>query len=167
MVDAKLGADLNGATVADFGKFQRRGGKLIIFHGLADSIVNPYETISFYEKAADKGGGVAPTSGFARLFLVPGMAHCSRGDGPNAFNDAIYGQPRTPPGDADHDMFTALARWVEQGVAPAQIVATKFVDNDQAKGIAMQRPLCPFPEQARYKGTGNENDASSFACATP
>ncbi len=166
-VDATLGADVNGAAIADLSGFERRGGKLIIFHGLADSIVNPYATIAFYEKSAGKLGGVVPTRRFARLFLVPGMAHCSRGEGPNSFNSAIYGGPRTPSDDADHDMFTALARWVEQGHAPERIVATKFVDNDQAKGIAMQRPLCPFPQNARYKGTGNENDASSFVCATP
>ncbi len=166
-VDATLGAEVNGATIADLSGFQRYGGKLILFHGLADSIVNPYETISFYEKAAGKLGGIASTSRFARLFLVPGMAHCSRGDGPNAFNSSIYGGPRPPVTDANHDVFTALARWVEQGEAPEEIVATKFVDNDQAKGIAMQRPLCPYPQQARYKGAGDQNDAGNFACATP
>ena len=166
-IDATLGPDVNGATIADLSGFGRRGGKLIIFHGLADSIVNPYETISFYEGAAGKLGGVAPTRRFARLFLVPGMAHCSRGDGPNAFNSAVYGGPRTPSNDANHDMFTALARWVEQGRAPDRIVATKFVDNDGAKGIAMQRPLCPFPQQARYRGTGDKDDANAFVCATP
>ncbi len=166
-IDSTLGADVNGATIADLEAFRRHGGKLMMFHGLADSIVNPYETIAFYEKSAAKLGGVTPTQRFARLFLVPGMAHCSRGEGPNAFNSAVYGGPRPPSNDADHDIFTALARWVEQGRAPNRIIATKFIDNDQAKGIAMQRPLCPFPQQAHYKGAGDQNDASNFVCATP
>ena len=164
-VDAALGPDVNGATVADLSAFERRGGKLILFHGLADSIVNPFATIAFYETATRKLGSPASTGRFARLFLVPGMAHCSRGEGPNAFNSSIYGGPRPPSNDADHDVFTALASWVEQGRAPARIIATKFVDNDAGKGIAMQRPLCPYPLQARYRGAGDVNDAGSFACA--
>ena len=163
-IDATLGADVNGATAADLREFKRRGGKLILFHGLADSIVNPYETIAFYETSAHKIGKRTSTQGFVRLFLVPGMAHCSRGEGPNAFNSAIYGGPRPPSNDAEHDVFTALTRWVERGRAPTRIIATKFVDNDQAKGIAMQRPLCSYPLQARYKGQGDENDADSFSC---
>ena len=164
-LDATLGPDVNGATAADLGGFERRGGKLILFHGLADSIVNPYATIAFYQTATHKLGSPGSTDRFARLFLVPGMAHCSRGEGPNAFNSSIYGGPRPPSSDADHDVFTALARWVEQGKAPARIVATKFVDNDAGKGIAMQRPLCPYPLQARYRGAGDQNDANNFACA--
>ncbi len=166
-VDAALGADVNGATIADLDGFRARGGKLIIFHGLADSIVNPYGSIAFYKQVTAKLGGDEATQGFARLFLVPGMAHCSRGEGPNAFNSAVNGGPRTPSNDAEHDVFTAIAKWVEEGSAPERIVATKFVDNDRDRGIAMQRPLCPFPRRARYDGHGGTNDAGSFICAAP
>ena len=163
-IDATLGADVNGATITDLSRFKARGGKLIIFHGLADSIVDPYESTAFYQQAAAKLGGIGATQSFARLFLAPGVAHCSRGDGPNAFNSATYGGPRPPSTDASHDMFTAIAEWVEHGVAPERIVATKFVDNASANGIAMQRPLCPYPRKARYNGTGNTNDAHNFVC---
>ena len=62
-------------------------------------------------------------------------------------------------------MFTALAHWVEDGVAPAQVIATKYVGNDASKGIEMQRPLCSYPQRAWYKGDGDTNDAKNFTCA--
>ena len=67
--------------------------------------------------------------------------------------------------DADHDVTSAVARWVEQGVAPERIIATKYVDNTPSKGIALQRPLCSYPLVARYKGSGDKNDAANFTCA--
>jgi feruloyl esterase len=62
-------------------------------------------------------------------------------------------------------MFTALSHWVEDGVAPAQVIATKFVGGDASKGIEMQRPLCPYPQRAWYKGEGDTSAAANFACA--
>jgi feruloyl esterase len=66
---------------------------------------------------------------------------------------------------ASCDAFAALDQWVQDGKAPAQIIATKYVDDDAAKGIAMQRPLCPYPQKPWYKGTGEAKDAASFTCA--
>jgi feruloyl esterase len=69
--------------------------------------------------------------------------------------------------DADHDMVSAVARWVEKGVPPEKIIATKYVDNVPAKGVALQRPLCTYPQVARYMGTGDLKDAANFECAKP
>ena len=97
---------------------------------------------------------------FYRLFMVPGMAHCSGGDGPNAFGN---GTNIGPAIDADHDLLQALDRWVEQGVAPERIIATHYVNNTPASGIQFQRALCPFPQVARYT-VGDSTNADSFKC---
>jgi TonB family protein len=93
-----------------------------------------------------------------RLFMVPGMQHCGGGPGANSFGQF------TPAGDADHDVSLALERWVEKGIAPDKLIATKFVDDKPEKGVAMTRPLCPYPQAATYKGTGDTNDAANFEC---
>ena len=165
-VDAMLGPAVNGAMTGDMGQFQARGGKLVLFQGWADPIVAPFQTVGVYQGLARKFGGDDAAQKFARLFMAPGVGHCAGGAGPNSFNAAVYSGPRPPAGDASHDLFAALAHWVEDGAAPAQVVATKYVDDDPAKGIAMQRPLCPFPEKAWYKGSGDPNDAGNFACAS-
>ena len=83
---------------------------------------------------------------FYRLFMAPGMAHCGGGAGPNTF-----------------DMQTALEQWVERGVTPERIVATRGVNGV----IDRLRPLCPYPQVAVYKGQGDTNDAASFECRVP
>jgi feruloyl esterase len=98
---------------------------------------------------------------FYRVFMVPGMAHCSGGAGPNAFGN---GTSNGPVIDADHDLVKALERWVEQGVAPDRIIATHYMNNVPAQGVAFQRPLCPYPERSEYAGEGDPNDAASFQC---
>ncbi|HEY5204215.1 MAG TPA: tannase/feruloyl esterase family alpha/beta hydrolase [Roseiarcus sp.] len=110
-------------------------------------------------------GGEEKTKEFARLFMVPGMDHCGFGTGPNRFDSAAFGGAQPPAADPKRDMFTALSHWVEDGVAPAQVIATKFVGGDASKGIEMQRPLCPYPQRAWYKGDGDTNAAANFACA--
>jgi feruloyl esterase len=102
---------------------------------------------------------LAKTREFYRLFLAPGVGHCGGGPGPNEFGQA------GGAGDAEHDLVIALERWVEEGVAPTRIIATKFNGDDPAKGVAMTRPLCPFPQAAKYLGSGDVADAKSFACA--
>jgi feruloyl esterase len=91
--------------------------------------------------------------------MVPGMAHCGGGDGPNAFGNGT----NNAPVDADHDLLKALERWVEQGVAPEKIIATHYVNNTPASGVQFQRPLCPFPQVARYT-VGDPTNADSFKC---
>ena len=108
--------------------------------------------------------GVSVVRSFYRLFLGPGMEHCGGGPGPNAIG-GVFG---LPPSDHDpsHDVVAALAHWVEDGVAPETIVATRYRDNDPAKGIEAQRPWCPWPAAARYGGHGDRADAANYACVT-
>jgi feruloyl esterase len=96
--------------------------------------------------------------------MVPGMAHCGGGPGANAFGQGVNGPN---PADAADDILTALDEWVEKHDAPDKIVATKYVNDDPKQGIAFQRPLCPFPQFAKYKGTGSTTSAASFACVKP
>jgi feruloyl esterase len=113
----------------------------------------------------DPRSTVKSVDDFYRLFMVPGMAHCSGGVGPVRFgNDATdFG---TAPGSADpeRDVFTALERWVEQGIAPDRLIGSGPSPVDATK--TMTRPLCPYPQEARYNG-GDINDATSFSCALP
>jgi feruloyl esterase len=164
-VDAELGPSVNGASTGDFSAFKARGGKLIVFQGWADPIVAPDQTIALYERLAKKFGGDQETQKFARLFMVPGAGHCGLGGGLNSFHSANFGAPSPPSADPDHDLFTALARWVEDGAAPSHVIATSYVGNDASKGIAMQRPLCPHPQKAWYNGGGDPNIAGNFTCA--
>jgi feruloyl esterase len=100
------------------------------------------------------------TRDFYRLFLAPGVLHCGFGPGPHAFGNL---GPRGPA-DAEHDTLLALERWVEEGVAPNSIIATKYVSDDPKKGVQMTRPLCPHPQTAQWKGSGDTNDHRSFEC---
>jgi feruloyl esterase len=164
------------ATDLHFTGFKAHGGKLISYHGWADSDISPFATVDYYNSvvaAQGRDGGKMTTDGnraqrskawdktqaFYRLFMVPGMGHCGGGPGPNQFGQT------GGDGDADHDVVVALEQWVEKGLAPNQIIATKYVENDRTKGIAMTRPLCVFPKAAKYVGTGDLNEASNFICA--
>jgi Tannase and feruloyl esterase len=158
----EIGKIMN-ATDATFKGFKARGGKFIAYAGLVDPIVTPLSSVHYYRSvvaAQDKApaAALAKTQEFYRLFLAPGVGHCAGGPGPNEFGQA------GGAGDAEHDLVVALERWVEQGVAPARIIATKFNGDDHAKGVAMTRPLCPFPQVAKYLGSGDLTEAASFAC---
>jgi feruloyl esterase len=163
-VDAELGPALNGVTRGDVSRFRARGGKLVMYQGWADTLVAPAQTLAFYNKLGKQFGGTNKEQEFARLFMAPGVMHCGGGDGPSAFNSA-NGGTRMTSGKAEEDLFAAMIHWVEDGVAPSQVVATKYVDDAPAKGIAMKRPLCAYPQKAWYKGSGETNDASNFTCA--
>jgi feruloyl esterase len=89
------------------------------------------------------------------------MAHCYGGAGPNSFGN---GASNGPVIDAEHDLLKALELWVEQGVAPEKIIATKYLNDDPLQGVAFQRPLCPYPKIAKYDGQGNTTDPASFRC---
>jgi tannase/feruloyl esterase len=91
---------------------------------------------------------------------VPGMQHCGDGPGANSFGQLGQGAP-----DSQHIIELALEQWVEKGIAPSAIVGTKYVEDDPAKGVKFTRPLCPYPKVAKFKGTGDPNDAANFACA--
>jgi len=171
-VDLLLAPILN-AMSPDLSAFKSRGGKLIGYHGWADPIIQPQDTIDYYYRVAATQGkqsakALAETQTFFRLFMVPGMNHCSSGAGPNAFGNRYSAHivvPDAPVADATHDIFLALQRWIEEGVAPQHIIATKYVNDDTAEGIQMTRPICALPKVPRYSGAGNTNDAASFICA--
>jgi hypothetical protein len=151
--------------------FQKRRGKLISYHGWVDPGFTPEFNVQYYERVIQSMGknahgdndaaALKETQDFYRFFVVPGMGHCSGGPGPNAFGGLA--QPAVPM-DPRHDIFSALENWVEHGVAPTQIIATKYIKDDPKQGIAMQRPVCPYPQEAEYTGHGSTTDAANFAC---
>ena len=158
-------APITNATNPKLDEFNRLGHKLIYYHGAADPLIPAQNGIDYYESVVAAEKGLDKTQKFFRAFLVPGLYHCSGGPGPIAFGTAEPAPPSQE--DGDHDILRALERWVEQGTAPARVIATKYVDHDPKKGIALQRPLCPYPQVATYKGSGDLNDAGSFACTVP
>jgi len=142
----------------DLRAFKAHGGKMIQYAGWADAAIPPENGLNYYRKVTQTMGD---PHDFYRVFMVPGMAHCSGGAGPNAFGNGLNNGPAI---DADHDLVKALERWVEQGAAPERIIATHYVNNSAAQGAQFQRPLCAYPERAEYTGTGDPNDATSFKC---
>jgi feruloyl esterase len=157
--DLRLARHLN-ATNPDLSAFQKHGGKLILYHGWSDAAIPATNAIAYYNSVLTKMGAENASS-FVRLYMVPGMEHCTGGAGPNAF-----GQFGTPSADRFHSIDAALEAWVEQGTAPAEIIATKFkTNNDPRSGVARTRPLCTWPQVARYKGTGSTDEAANFTCA--
>jgi hypothetical protein len=169
LADNGVGMIIN-AIDPDLGPFKDHGGKMIHYVGWGDSAIAPMNTVNYYNEVSDElhgkakhghdGGSFKKIREFYRLFMVPGMAHCGGGDGPNAFGNGTNG----PVVDADHDLLMALDRWVESGVAPEEIIGTHYLNNTPASGIQYQRPLCPFPEVARYDGIGAPSSVSSFTC---
>ena len=144
----------------DLTAFQRRGGKLILYHGWSDAAIPATNAVNYYDSVIAKMG--AKSAGdFVRLYMAPGMEHCTGGAGPNSF-----GQAGTPNGDRFHNVDAALEAWVEQGTAPDRIMATKYkINNDAKSGVVRTRPLCSWPEVARYGGSGSTDDAANFVCA--
>ena len=148
-VDHQL-EDVLNATSTDLGEFRERGGKLLMYHGWADPLIPPQSSINYFNALVGNHGrsgfqqvsfgqgqgnpALQRTQSYARLFMAPGVFHCAGGPGPNVF-----------------DALTPLVNWVEGGVAPETILATKFV-NDTPPTVQMTRPLCVFPKVAKYNG---------------
>jgi feruloyl esterase len=159
--DKKLASEIN-ATDPDLKAFRAHGGKLLLYHGWTDPGASPLETLGYFENVvATLSGKNAETPGretpaflssiqhaqeFAQLFMVPGMDHCGGGPGPNVF-----------------DAFGSLTEWVETGRPPAKISAAHMTNGK----VTMTRPLCPYPQVARYVGHGSTNEAANFACGLP
>jgi feruloyl esterase len=170
-LDEAMAARLN-ANTADLEEFRSHGGKLILAHGFADPAVPTLNTVAYYERLIasqmregrhDKGEGkegLRRTQEFARLFLFPGVAHCSGGAGPNTVEgDTLPVGMTYPPGIA-RVALGPLEQWVEHGIAPDQIIAYHVTG-----GVTdFSRPVCPYPELPRYRGAGDPTKASSFAC---
>ncbi|MFY9954089.1 tannase/feruloyl esterase family alpha/beta hydrolase [Bradyrhizobium sp.] len=160
-VDDQLAKVLN-ANSTDLGEFREHGGKLLMYHGWADPLIPSQSSINYFNALVGNDGrgfqqasfnsnaspGLQRTQSFARLFMVPGMYHCSGGPGPNTF-----------------DALSPLVNWVENGVAPDTITATKFV-GDTPPAVQMTRPLCVYPKVAKYNGSGSTSIAANFTCIT-
>jgi len=158
--DEKTAAALN-ATEANLKAFQSRGGKLILYHGWSDAAIAPENTINYYQSVVG-AMGQKQADGFVRLFMAPGMQHCFLDPGPNSFGQLA---PATPA-DTQHDISLALEQWVEKGIAPDSIIATKYKsDFNPAGGVARTRPLCAYPKVARWNGKGSVDEAANFTCA--
>jgi hypothetical protein len=155
--DEKFARILN-STDPDLKRFRDRGGKLILYHGWSDAAIPAHNIINYYENVERKMG---PPTSFVRLYMVPGMQHCSGGSGANFFGQ--FGPSKTAQ---ESNIQMALERWVEDGVAPGAIVAMKFKEGmNPASGVAKTRPLCPYPQVAQFKGSGSTDEAANFTCA--
>lgn len=147
-LDADLALAMKNAsfiesTDPDLAKFKARGGKLLLYHGWADPGPAPQNTINYASAVGKKLGG--SQDDWMRVFLMPGMGHCAGGVGPDRA-----------------DFLTAMENWREKAAAPAQIVASRAAGRGRTE---MTRPLCPYPQLARYTGSGSTDDAKNFVCA--
>jgi feruloyl esterase len=134
------------ATDPNLRPFFAHNGKLLMYHGWADTNVATLNTLKYYHAVVDALGGSSKISNNMRLFLEPGMGHCGGGEGPNVF-----------------DKVGALEQWVEQDKAPEKIIASHSTEGK----VDRTRPLCPYPQVAKYKGKGSIDDAANFACQAP
>jgi feruloyl esterase len=131
------------ATDPNLKAFLGRGGKLLLYHGWSDPLITPQNSINYYQSVIDTMGGREKTEEFARLFMVPGMGHCSGGEGPNNF-----------------DTVEVIEQWVERGKAPNHMIASR-----RSNGATDRtRPLCPYPLVAIWNGSGSSDSAINFTC---
>jgi feruloyl esterase len=137
----ELERGLINARDSDLSAFAMTGGKLLMYHGWSDPQIPAASSVQYYEDVLKAMGSQAKDT--ARLFMVPGMNHCGGGPGATSF-----------------DMLTVLERWVEHGIAPIQIPASRIVDGKSIR----TRPLCPYPQVATYNGAGSTGDAANFVC---
>jgi feruloyl esterase len=179
-----LDPGISNANSFDLSAFKNRGGKLITYHGLSDPLIPTGASISYYEQtlstmsngtmspAQNPNASTAALDDFYRLFLIPGMFHCSNSDGyaPWYFAAASQKPPANSSGystpgfqDASHDIVLAMMAWVENGTAPDSLVATGWHNQDAEQGVKMQRPVCPYPQQAKFQN-GETSEASSWSC---
>ena len=142
--------------------FSSQGGKLILYHGWNDPAIPAANTVNYYEEVIGSVGQ-ANVDSFVRLYMVPGMQHCFAGPGADAFGQGSD----TWTSDPQRNAQASLENWVEKGTAPGIIIASKTKDAGPAAqgSVVMTRPLCPYPQRAHYKGSGDPNRAENFVCA--
>lgn len=159
--DEKFANVLN-AVQADMKAFKARGGKLIIYQGWSDAAISPLNAINYYESVLQKMGQ-SESDAFLRLYMVPGMHHCGGGPGPDRFG--AFGI--SPINDPQHNIYLAVENWVEKGKAPGTVIALKADGFGPTVKVTMTRPLCVYPQMAKYKGSGDTNEAANFVCGGP
>jgi Tannase and feruloyl esterase len=145
--------DVIGTDDPDLSEFRDHGGKMIIYHGLADLLIMPRGSYNYYNRATKHAGGLSQVQKFYRFFPYPGNSHC--GGNPD--------QPNAPLIDSTSSgaLFQALVNWVEHGTAPDSIIAY----NNATPALAtVSRPICKYPDKLTYNGTGSTSVASSFTC---
>ena len=140
----------------DFAAFQKRGGKIIIYHGGND---RPQANLQFIAGVRRRMGDET-VHNFLQLYLLPGMWHCGGGDEPNDFGQWLR------PGDTpQNSLFLALEEWVEKDVRPNGVIATKFaIDGDPSSAVVKRRRICPYPQTAQSNRVGADSDATSYVC---
>jgi feruloyl esterase len=143
---------IHNADNPDLTAFKRRGGKMIVWHGESDPLPNPVDTIDYYNRIRTRSGHnrrhADKTEDFVRLFLLPNVGHCG---------GAAPGGPNTL------DLLTALEDWVEERIAPEEIIASRVTGGV----VTRTRPICAYPQVARYVGSGSIDDAANFVCRDP
>ena len=159
MKAANQTAEALNAINPDLSAFHARGGKLILYHGWNDPAIPAINTVNYYQTVIAKMGRPTADS-FTRLYMVPGMQHCGGGPGPENFGEALDATSTDP----QHNIRLTLENWVEKGTAPSSFIVSKAAS---ATSLAITRPLCPYPQSAKYKGSGDPNQAENFTCANP
>lgn len=149
-------------TNADISTFRKHGGKLLLWAGWNDQLWSEQNIVDYYNDVVahtarstrhdrwdrgPKGSPLKRTQHFARLFMAPGVGHCGGGVGPNVF-----------------DTFAPMVKWVEERQAPDMIIATKYINDRPADGVALTRPVCPYPQVARWSGRGDSTKAENYSC---
>jgi hypothetical protein len=140
----------------DFAAFQKRGGKIIIYHGGND---RPAANLDFFSTVRRRMGD-STADNFLQFYLLPGMGHCGSGNEPNDFGQWLR------PGDTpENSLFSALEEWVEKDVRPNGVIATKFaVDGDPRSTVVKRRRICPYPRTARSNRLGSDSDSTNYVC---
>jgi hypothetical protein len=151
---ALQGAFANINTDApDLTAFKARGGKMLMYHGLSDTLIPPQGSINYYNRVANQMGGIASVQSFYRFYLVPGMAH--------GFGNGTANPDANPPLPTITQLYNALTDWVEKGTAPGTLTATAAATATTAE---KSRPLCLYPLKATYTSR-DPNQAASYTCS--
>jgi len=138
--ESKLAGSMLNATDPNLDAFKKRGGKLVLYHGWSDAALSALATTKYYEEVRARD---ASADTFARLFMMPGVAHCAGGAGPDRV-----------------DWNSVIDNWVEKDAAPDRVLASKVVSGKTTR----TRPLCAYPLRAIYKGTGSIDEEANFTC---
>ena len=131
---------------SDLSRFQKHGGKMIMYVGSSDAVISPAAGVTYYRDVASRSGGIEETRRFFRAFLVPGMQHCQGGPAPNAFGQAWIAPALIA--DPSHDIQLALEAWVERGRQPNSVIAAKYENDRSGIRPVATRELRAYPAAA-------------------